>query len=218
MNGPGAPKWLRKLERPLGWIALPNIALIVVTLQGLGFLMVASDPAWAVRLALVPEAVKMGEWWRLVTFLALPLSDDPIWVLFALWFLWFLLGALESAWGAFRTTFYVVFSLALTVAFSFAFDYPITDVRHFESTLFLAAAALFPEMEVRLFMIFPVKMKWLSWLNGLMVGWNLVQAGWVERLYLGVVYSSFLLFFGPAFLASLHHRARREAFRRKMRQ
>jgi hypothetical protein len=217
MTAHDAPKWLRSLEKHLGWIALPNIALIVVTLQALGFLMVSTDIAWGIRLALVPDAVLGGEWWRVITFMALPISSDPIWVLFALWFLWFLLGSIEAAWGAFRTTFYVLFSLLVTIGFSFAFNYPITSVKDFESTLFLAAAALFPEMEVRLFFFVPVRMKWLAWVAGLMVGWNLIQVGWVDRLYLGVVYSNFLLFFGPALFSSLKNRARRAAFRAKMR-
>ena len=50
------PRWLKALQRPLGWIEIPNIAMIFVTLQGLGFLMVSYDPSWAYRLALIPEA------------------------------------------------------------------------------------------------------------------------------------------------------------------
>src|SRR4051812_4443701 len=96
-----SPKWLRQLERRLQWLAIPNIAVLFVTLQALGFLMVMVDPIWGLRLALIPAAVTQnGEVWRLVTFLALPLSDSPIWVIFTLWFLYFVIGMIEAQWGA----------------------------------------------------------------------------------------------------------------------
>src|SRR6478672_8738163 len=100
------PKWLRGLERRFQWIAIPNIAIIFVTLQALGSLMVMSNPIWLTRLALTPDLVRAGEYWRLVTFLALPLSLSPIWVLFALWFIYFILNMIENEWGAFKTTLY----------------------------------------------------------------------------------------------------------------
>jgi len=128
-------KWMRFLERRLGWIAVPNLAVILVTLQALGFLMVMSDPIWIGRLALVPELVLAGEYWRLVTFLALPLSTSPLWVIFTLWFLYFVVNMIENEWGAFKTTFYVLISICLMIAFSFVFQYPITQIAGFESTL-----------------------------------------------------------------------------------
>jgi hypothetical protein len=87
-----SPRWLDRLERVLGWLAIPNIAVIFVTLQALGFLMLSSDPIWLTRLALVPEMVSAGEYWRLVTFLALPVSMSLLWVIFSLWFLYFILN------------------------------------------------------------------------------------------------------------------------------
>ena len=213
-----APRWLNVLEKRMSWLAIPNIAVLLITCQAAGFLLVSSDPVWMMRLALIPDAVlHRGEWYRLVTFLALPLATSPIWVIFALLFLYSLLNSIETVWGAFRTTFYVLVSLLLTIAFSFTFDYPVTSVGHFESTLFLAAAALFPEMEIRLFMIFPVKMKWMAWIT---LGFLLLEGfrgTWIDRLYLVVVYSNFLLFFGPALLAAGRNLIRRKKFQRMMR-
>lgn len=214
-----SPRWLNRLERPLGWIALPHIAVLLVTLQALGFLMVSSDPLWISRLALIPELVSYGnEYWRLITFLALPLSTQPIWVLFTLWFLYFLVQLIESEWGAFRTTFYVLVSWLVTVAFSFAFGHPITQVTHLESTLFLAAAALYPEVEVRLFFAIPVKLKWLAALSLVGLAWTFLRSDWADRIYLVAVYSNALIFFGPAGLQVLKNKGRQLSYRRKMRR
>ena len=212
-----SPKWLKFLERRMQWLAIPHIAVIFVTLQALGFLMVMSDGVWVERLALLPDRVLAGEYWRVITFLALPLSLSPIWVIFTLMFIYYILNTIESEWGAFKTTFYVLVSILLTIAVSFIFNYPVTQVSDFESTLFLAAAALFPEQEVRLFLAIPVKMKWLAWLSLAFFGLKLIQTDWVGRIFLIAIYSNYLIFFGPALLDQIRNRIRREKFKRQMR-
>jgi hypothetical protein len=220
MFGDGtSPKWLRVLEKRMQWLAIPHLAIIIVTLQALGFLMVMSDPIWITRLALIPAAVTQGgEYWRLITFLALPLSLSPIWVIFTLWFLYYIINTIEYEWGPFKTTLYVLISIAVTIAFSFAFDYPVTDISKFESTLFLAAAALFPEMTVNLFLAIPVKIKWLAWLTLAFVGWDFIRSPWLERLYILAIFSNYLIFFGPAALNRMRLAFRRRQFQRQMRR
>ncbi len=211
------PKWLIFLERRLGWLAIPNIAVIFVTLQALGFLMVMADPVWVERLALVPGAVLSGQLWRLITFLALPLSTSLLTMIFVLWFLYFILTSIESEWGAFKTTFYVLVSWILIIVFSFVFDFPVAEVSEFQSTLFLAAAALFPEQEILLFLVVPVKMKWLGWLTMGYVGYEFVESGWLGKLYLVAIFSNYLIFFGPAHLSSIKNAIRRWKFKKQLR-
>jgi hypothetical protein len=200
----------------MGWLGVPGLALLLVTLQGLGFLLVMMDPVWQFRLALDPQSVAHGEYWRLITFLALPLSTSPIWVIFTLWFLYFIVNTIEAEWGEFRTTFYVLISVLLMIGFSFAFDYPIMQIAGFESTLFLAAAALFPETEILLF-FFPVKMKWMAAFTGAMVIWHVATGSWLDRLYLLALYGNYVLFFGPAYLSRVKQAYRRWDYKNKSR-
>jgi membrane associated rhomboid family serine protease len=209
-----SPKWIDYLERRLSWLAIPNSAALLVTLQIFGFLFVTIDPAWIDRLALIPESVMSGEYWRVITFLALPLSLSPLWVIFTLWFLYFVVNSIESEWGAFKTTLYILMSIVLMVAFSFTFNYPITQIANFESTLFLAAAALFPEMEVQLFLFLPVKMKWLAVLTLAFIAFHFVTSDWIDRLYLLSIYLNYVLFFGPAQIYRIKQIYRRWHFRR----
>jgi hypothetical protein len=212
------PKWLDRLERPLGWIAVPHIGVLFITLQALGFLMVMSDPAWSIRLALFPPSVMAGEYWRLITFLALPLSLSPLWVIFTLLFLYFIFQVLEANWGAFKTTLYVLISVLVTIAFSFAFDYPVTDVSRFESTIFLAAAALVPEMEVRLYFAIPVKVKWMALFAFALLAWDFVRAPWLDRFFILAIFSNYLIFFGPAIVDRVRQYARRRSYLAKTRR
>jgi membrane associated rhomboid family serine protease len=212
------PKWLQKLERYMPWLAIPRIAIILITLQAFGFFLVNTDPLWMQRLALLPDHVLVGhEWWRLVTFLALPLSLSPIWMIFACWFLYSILDWIENEWGAFKTTLYVGVSIILTIIFALVFNYPVWSVQEFNSTLFLAAAALFPDQEIRLYMVLPVKMKYMGWLSLAFFGYHLFAGDWLDRLFLITIYSNYFLFFGPQLISQVKDWKRRRDYRARMR-
>ncbi len=211
------PKWLRFLNKHFEWLGVPNIAIILVTLQVFGFFLISSDPMWFERLCLRPEMVMHGEVWRLVTFLSMPLSMSPIWMIFALWFLYSILNSIESEWGAFKTTFYILVSIVLTIIFSLVFSYPVVQVSEFNSTLFLAAAALYPEQEIRIYMILPVKMKVLGWLALAFFGYHLFLGDWLDKLFLLTIYSNYLIFFGPSLWFQIKNWKRRRDYRAKMR-
>ena len=216
MYDQNSPGWLKLLERRLGWLAIPQISILLVTLQAVGFLFIMSNPAWSLQLALLPDAVLAGEYWRVITFLALPLSMSPLWLFFALWFIYSIVNSLESEWGSFRTTFYVLISILLTIGFSLLTGYPVLSVKHFEASLFLAAAMLFPEMEIRLFFAIPAKLKWMGWLTGVMVLLEAVKGTWLDRFYLMVIYSNFLIFFGPVALSRARQIIRKKRYQSKI--
>jgi membrane associated rhomboid family serine protease len=210
------PKWLRFLEKHLPWIAVPHLAIIFITLQVLGFLLAFTDPVWISRMALFPASVQMGEWWRLVTFLAIPLSMSPIWILFSLWFLYYIFNTLEGEWGAFKTTLYTLVSIVLTIAFSLMFEYPVFQVSDFTSTLFLAVAALYPEQEIQVYMILPVKMKYLGYLSLAYLGYRLFQGSWMDKAFLLTIYSNYFLFFGPALVGRIRQWKRQRDYRSRL--
>ena len=99
------PRWIEWLEKKIEWISIPNLAIFLVVLQAMGFLLVQGKPEFIGQLVLDPQAVYMGQIWRIVTFLAIPMSDSFM-VIFVLWFLYYVLSSLERAWGAFRLTLY----------------------------------------------------------------------------------------------------------------
>lgn len=146
----------------------------------------------------------------------MPVSLSPIWVIFTLWFLYFMVNAIETQWGAFKTTLYVLTSMLVTIVFSLATGYPVTQASHFESTLFLAAAGLFPEMEIRLFFMIPVKMKWMAIVTLVFVALEALRGSWMDRLYLIAIYSNFLIFFGPAVYQSARLAIRRAKYKGKL--
>src|SRR5438105_12462249 len=104
--------WLDKLERRLGWIAIPGLIRIVAGFTALVFLL-SLNPDFHSMLELRPALIGRGEVWRLVTYIFLPPTNLSqqfgwLWAVFAVWFLWFIGEGLERGWGSFRVTLYFV--------------------------------------------------------------------------------------------------------------
>jgi hypothetical protein len=207
------PKWLVFLSRRMPWLAIPNIAAGFAVVQILGFFLVFSQPMWFERLVLIPDAVWQGEIWRLVSFVAIPLSMSLLGFIFAVAFSFFILNSIENEWGAFKTTLYVLVSIVVTALFSMIFNFPILEITGLASTFFLAAAALFPEQEIQIYFLIPVKMKFLGWLALAFLAFKLFQGSWFDRLFLLAIYSNYLLFFGPTLLYRVKEWKRRRDFK-----
>ena len=64
--------WLDKLERRIGFIAIPGLIRIVVGFTALVFILVQSATGVSGVLALDPAKIRHGEVWRLITYIFLP--------------------------------------------------------------------------------------------------------------------------------------------------
>jgi hypothetical protein len=210
------PKWIDWLDRRMPGFGIPNLALYLCGAQACGFLLLLANPGAILLLILDPSLVLRGEVWRLVTFLAVPPTLSPIWMVFALYFLYFIINGIEEEWGEFRTTLYVLVAVLLTIAFSFAFQMRIYSTTKLASTLFLAAATIAPEYQILLFFVLPVKMKWLAWLSVAYIVFVLITGSWLGRLYLLTMYANYLLFFGPYFAGRLRAFYRRKKFQQEV--
>ena len=161
--------WLNKLERRLGKYAPHNLTLWIVGLSGLVYVLSYASPAFLDLLVLDPEAVAHGEVWRLVTFLFLPWGGGgrgafgPILTIVALMFLYTVGTSLEAEWGSFKFDFYYLVGVVATIVASLLFG-PVTNA-FLNLSLLLAFATVFPDYEILLFFILPVKMKWLGLLD-----------------------------------------------------
>jgi ribosomal protein L37AE/L43A len=195
---------LKRIERKLSRFAIPDLTTYLVAGQGLALLLSLVVPGLVDHLLLIPQAVLEGQWWRLLTFLFTPPFTHPILALFVLYFLWFMGGSLEAQWGAFRYNLYVLIGYIVTLAAAFVFPYGPATNAYITGSIFLAFAWLYPEFQILLFLILPVKVKWLALLTWLGFGYQLIFGGWATRLLILASIANFLLFFGR----DLFHRAR----------
>jgi hypothetical protein len=123
-------------------------------------------------LDLYPGGVLRGEVWRLISWVFLPptASWGIIGVAITLYFYYFVGSSLENVWGPGKFTAYYIFGVLLNIVYSFIV-YAITGRYFFINSMYLnlsmffAFATLFPDNQVLLFFIIPVKMKWLAWVD-----------------------------------------------------
>lgn len=156
---------LNKLERKFGRFYISNLMLYVVIGTGIVFAFMFLFPAIPLYQFLTFDraAILRGQVWRLVSFVFLPESGNPISMMFWLYLYWFIGSSLESYWGSFRFNVYYFSGALLAVISGLITGYATNQ--YLNLSLFLAMAILCPNMELRLFFFIPVKMKWLAWLD-----------------------------------------------------
>jgi membrane associated rhomboid family serine protease len=207
--------WLDRLERRFGFLGVPGLLRTVVGFTALVFVLIALNPGFRFLLDLDPERIRHGEVWRLVTYIFLPRTLSPLWLVLALWFLWFIGEGLEQAWGAFRLTLYFLVGMigTTTAAFFFGSNFSNTML---VSSLFFAYARFYPDQVIYILFILPAKIKWIAWVSaafllfGFFVGTNSYRAALVAA------FANYLIFFGPEIYHAARHRkevsARRKRF------
>lgn len=174
--------WLEKLERKFGRYAISNLMYYIIILYGVGFVLNLVNPEFYYQyLSLNAEAVLHGQVWRLATFIIQAPSDSIIFIIFVL-HLYYMIGTeLERAWGAFRFNVYFFSGMffhilaAFLVYFIWGLSLPLSTW-YLNLSLFFGFALLYPNVEFLLFMILPVKVKWLALIDALYFAYGILQA------------------------------------------
>lgn len=152
------------LERRLRRYAIGNLMKYIVIGQGIVFLLLYIWPTLGYRLysmiTLTRSGILRGQIWRLVTFIFSPPSASPLFILFALYFYYMIGLGLENRWGKVKFNLYYLIGMLAAVIACMITGY--ADNTFLNLSLFFAYAALYPDEEVLLFMILPIKMKYLA--------------------------------------------------------
>lgn len=186
---------LDKLERKLGRYAVPNLTVYLIAGQSLFYVLYLTGKLGRETTVLAADLLLDGEWWRLLTFPFDPPRQGPLFVIFAWYIFYIMASALEEHWGAFRYNAFLLAGYLLTVGVSFITpSYPMSNT-FLAGSVFLAFAFLFPDFELLLFFILPVRIKWLALLVWLGYGYQLLVGGWPTRLLVLASVGNFLLFF-----------------------
>lgn len=205
-------KLMDKMERKFGFLAIHNLTLYIVVGQALTFLMIVMRPEGAERvLALMSFNFSRfldGEVWRILSFILIPETTSMIFIIFALMILQMMGGALEQHWGAFRYNLYLLTGvIGVLVAGIIVPYHPISSYFLLNSIVF-AFAYLYPNYELNLFLVLPVKVKWIAWLSFGLVLYLFFQGGIATKLEAAGALLNFPLFFGADILRSFKAKKR----------
>lgn len=216
---------MSNFERKFGKYAIKNISLMLIMCYAVGYLINIINPDFLSYLTLNPYEILHGQIWRILTWIIIPPETSNLFfVLIMLYFYYSIGTTLERTWGTYRYNVYLLSGMLFTVLGSFLlmlycylFNGDLitmlgakqffTIVSLFFSTyyvnmsIFLAFSATFPEAQVLLMFIIPIKVKWL----GIAYGALLVLEFIMGSVYSRFVMAASLLNFGVFWLTSKKH-------------
>ena len=201
---------MSKFEKRFGKYAISNLSLILILCYVVGYFIELVNADFLLYLTLNPYAILHGQIWRIFTWIIIPPSSlDPFTIIMLLFY--YNIGtSLERTWGTYRYNVYLLSGMLFTVLGSFvwlAIEYfvggPVMNLSYIyfstyyiNMSIFLAFAATFPEVQVLLMFIIPVKVKWLGILYGLVLVYDFLFAGsLVTRIAIASSLLSFVIFF-----------------------
>jgi hypothetical protein len=189
-------KLLDNLQRRFGRFAVPHATEGLIACQVLTYLLAMGEPGFLFRLVLIPRLVFEGEVWRLATFICTPPTTQYVILAAFFWYMFYMMGtALENTWGVFRYNVFLLTGYVATVASAFLQPDHAAPIAFLQGSVFLAFAWLFPDFEILLFFILPVKIKWLAMLQWLCYAYLFVFGDWWTRLFITSSVFNFLVFF-----------------------
>lgn len=165
-------KWFNKLERKYGRFAIKNLMFYIIALYAFGFIINLFFPdVYSAFFSLDAEKIiEHGQIWRIVTFIIQPPTSSIIFILFTL-YLYYMIGVvLENAWGAFRFNVYFIMGVvlhvlaAIVIYLIFGKNFQLSTY-YLNMALFMAFATIQPDMQMLLFFVIPIKIKWLAYLD-----------------------------------------------------
>ncbi|SOY31484.1 hypothetical protein AMURIS_04228 [Acetatifactor muris] len=207
---------MSNFEKRFGKYAIQNISLILILCYVVGYVIDLINADFLMYLTLNPYAILHGQVWRLFTWVIIPPSSlDPFTIIMLLFY--YNIGtSLEHTWGTYRYNVYLLSGMLFTVLGSFVWlgiQYLMGSrgiglyngsfmaslffsTYYINMSIFLAFAATFPDVQVLLMFLVPVKVKWLGILYGLVLAYDFLFSGnLVIRIAIVSSLLNFLIFF-----------------------
>jgi hypothetical protein len=187
--------FLNKLERRFGKFAIKNLMLYIVIANAIVYVFASADPSIVFKFYLIPSFVMKGEVWRLITFVMIPPPTSIIFIFFVLYFYYMIGVTLEHEWGSFKFNLYYFIGMIGTIIASFVTG-EIMFGYYINLSLFFAFARLFPDFELLIFFVLPVKIKYLSWISWAFIVIRIVFDPFPGKIAAIVAVINFFIFFG----------------------
>ncbi len=180
--------FITKLERKFGRFAINNLIIYVLGAYAVGYILSIAFPQVYSMLLLDPRMIfTKGQVWRIFTWICTIPQELNLFVVFMFLFYYWIGQTLERYWGTFRYNLYMFsgwfFMTVGAIVIYFVSGGKISlsmDTYYINMTSFLAFATLFPDTQVMLMMLIPIKMKWLAIADLVLIGYSFIT-------YLGLI-------------------------------
>lgn len=212
------------LKRKLRRYAISDLMKYIVIGQGIVFALLYIWPTLGYQLysliTLTRTGLMRGQIWRLVTFVFVPPSSSPIFILFALYFYYMIGVGLENQWGKVKFNLYYLVGMLGSIIAALITGY--ADNTFLNLSLFFAYAALYPDEQVLLFMLLPIKMKYLALVDAALYLYYFIVGTASTRITIVLCLLNVALFLGGDIINTIRRESRywktRYNFRKAMRK
>ena len=212
---------MSSFERRFGKYAIKNLSFILVLCYAVGYFFELIDRSNTLiyYLTLNPYAILHGQIWRLVTWILIPPSSGGIFFTLIMLYFYCSIGTtLERTWGTYRYNVYIFGGMLFTIAGSFllmgycclfqaeqiALYTPemffsavstVFSTYYINMSIFLGFAATFPDAQVLLMFIIPIKVKWLGIIYGVMLVYEFLIYNVYNKFAILASLLNFIVFF-----------------------
>ena len=215
-------KWFHRLERKFGRFAIRNLILYLTLAMGsvsiFDFLITKDYPKFSLipYLTFVPKLIFQGEVWRLVSYIIIPPDTSIIFLFFVLYLFYIVGNSLDDHWGSFQLNiYYLIGMIGTTIS---ALITGSATSAFLDLSLFLAFAVIFPNFEILIFFLIPVKVKYLAYITAVYFVLAVSFFPVKDKIACLASILNFLLFFGPDFLKNMKNRQKYKSVQRNFRK
>jgi hypothetical protein len=155
-----------------------------------------------------PYYILHGQIWRIISFIFIPPGTGFL-TFIAVYFYYFIGSTLEKQWGTAEFNIYFFSGVLLTVIYGFII-YFITGAsvnltaEYIYLSMFFSFAVMFPDMQVLLFFILPIKIKWLAMVDAAFFLLAVIGNPFPVNLLPLVAIVNFFIFCGDDLLSTLN--------------
>ena len=216
-------RWLDRFYYKHPRFGIPNLMKFIVIGNVLIYFLDMFSNGYASWLFMFhPSAILHGQVWRIITFLFVPVSGysssdmfSILWFAMTTLFYYYIGNALERQWGSTRFTVFYFLGAILNLIIGFAFQTSVT-MYYVNMSMFFSFATLYPEMQVLLYGILPLKVKWLAWLDAALFLFDIIRylmlGAWGYALIPVVAILNYFLFFWDDLMNIVRRKTGRMAY------
>ena len=203
-------KFLNSLERKIGKYAITNLSLYIIVAYVIGYVLYLTGSVEFISLN--PYYIARGQVWRVITWLLVPPGPPSIFTIIMLYFYYQIGSVLERTWGAFRYNVYIFSGILFTIIGAVGL-YLISTLNgadgltagtlistgfstyYINLSIFLAFATTYPNVQVLLFFVIPVRMKWMAYVDVVILAYQFIISGTAGRIAIVMSLLNFIVFF-----------------------
>lgn len=108
-------------------------------------------------------AILHGQVWRLVTFVFVPTTTNPFYLLLGCYVIYWTGQMLEREWGTAKFSLFYLCGVLWSILGGLILG--LADIYYIHLSFFLVIATMYSEMQVLFMFVLPIKMKWLALLD-----------------------------------------------------